>query len=247
MRELEFSDEVQADILKSAEEWGNECEKQSAFETLPKYAKKEFDFIITSFSEMMYGYHLQSPEDWTATALEEVLVDVFPRKMLVPETFFKAVEPALTFFVEYLRQNGVLGDKKALGLTNGLKKAAPVMRRRAKDSASFSPMKQLLLEGMEQGIDITDVDALNSVLKEMDMADRFPEDASQTPARSQKIGRNEPCPCGSGKKYKKCCGFGTSKEPSHMVAALAEPKEEDGKAPTLEQWEQLYEVVCMLI
>lgn len=25
-------------------------------------------------------------------------------------------------------------------------------------------------------------------------------------ASSQKIGRNEPCPCGSGKKYKKCCG-----------------------------------------
>jgi uncharacterized protein len=26
------------------------------------------------------------------------------------------------------------------------------------------------------------------------------------PRRSQKIGRNEPCPCGSGRKYKKCCG-----------------------------------------
>ena len=26
------------------------------------------------------------------------------------------------------------------------------------------------------------------------------------PVTSQKIGRNEPCPCGSGKKYKKCCG-----------------------------------------
>ncbi len=24
--------------------------------------------------------------------------------------------------------------------------------------------------------------------------------------RSKKVGRNEPCPCGSGKKYKKCCG-----------------------------------------
>jgi len=23
---------------------------------------------------------------------------------------------------------------------------------------------------------------------------------------AQKIGRNDPCPCGSGKKYKKCCG-----------------------------------------
>ena len=29
----------------------------------------------------------------------------------------------------------------------------------------------------------------------------FPE-----PERRTKIGRNEPCPCGSGKKYKKCCG-----------------------------------------
>ena len=23
---------------------------------------------------------------------------------------------------------------------------------------------------------------------------------------SDKVGRNDPCPCGSGKKYKKCCG-----------------------------------------
>ena len=29
----------------------------------------------------------------------------------------------------------------------------------------------------------------------------------QQPVRSQpSVGRNEPCPCGSGKKYKKCCG-----------------------------------------
>ena len=26
------------------------------------------------------------------------------------------------------------------------------------------------------------------------------------PATAEKIGRNDPCPCGSGKKYKKCCG-----------------------------------------
>jgi uncharacterized protein len=24
--------------------------------------------------------------------------------------------------------------------------------------------------------------------------------------RSTKVGRNDPCPCGSGKKFKKCCG-----------------------------------------
>ncbi|MCL5884070.1 MAG: SEC-C metal-binding domain-containing protein [Deltaproteobacteria bacterium] len=26
----------------------------------------------------------------------------------------------------------------------------------------------------------------------------------------KKVGRNDPCPCGSGKKYKKCCGAGTA-------------------------------------
>ena len=26
------------------------------------------------------------------------------------------------------------------------------------------------------------------------------------PRRVEKVGRNAPCPCGSGKKYKKCCG-----------------------------------------
>ncbi len=29
----------------------------------------------------------------------------------------------------------------------------------------------------------------------------------QTVKRGKKIGRNDPCPCGSGKKYKKCCGL----------------------------------------
>ena len=30
--------------------------------------------------------------------------------------------------------------------------------------------------------------------------------AKRTPKKSKKIGRNDPCPCGSGKKYKQCCG-----------------------------------------
>lgn len=31
-------------------------------------------------------------------------------------------------------------------------------------------------------------------------------EATQPKKKSRKIGRNEPCPCGSGKKFKKCCG-----------------------------------------
>ncbi|MEZ9709616.1 preprotein translocase subunit SecA [Vibrio breoganii] len=37
--------------------------------------------------------------------------------------------------------------------------------------------------------------------------DEQPEAAAQAPVRNeQKVGRNEPCPCGSGKKYKQCHG-----------------------------------------
>nr|WP_269431091.1 SEC-C metal-binding domain-containing protein [Photobacterium gaetbulicola] len=28
---------------------------------------------------------------------------------------------------------------------------------------------------------------------------------AEQPAPSKVVGRNDPCPCGSGKKYKKCC------------------------------------------
>ena len=32
------------------------------------------------------------------------------------------------------------------------------------------------------------------------------DDMKKMPEQSEHIGRNDPCPCGSGKKYKKCCG-----------------------------------------
>ena len=37
---------------------------------------------------------------------------------------------------------------------------------------------------------------------------------ARKPVTSQKIGRNDPCPCGSGKKYKKCCGANASADAS---------------------------------
>ncbi|MCJ7745231.1 MAG: SEC-C domain-containing protein, partial [Actinobacteria bacterium] len=32
------------------------------------------------------------------------------------------------------------------------------------------------------------------------------EPAGAEQRHKDKVGRNDPCPCGSGKKYKKCCG-----------------------------------------
>lgn len=35
----------------------------------------------------------------------------------------------------------------------------------------------------------------------------MPEMKARPVRVEDKIGRNDPCPCGSGKKYKKCCGI----------------------------------------
>lgn len=40
------------------------------------------------------------------------------------------------------------------------------------------------------------------------VSESAPAAASVTPAATTlKAGRNDPCPCGSGKKYKKCCAL----------------------------------------
>jgi curved DNA-binding protein CbpA len=49
---------------------------------------------------------------------------------------------------------------------------------------------------------------LNKLNARLGWDDEEPEDEKPEPIRrtAPKVGRNDPCPCGSGKKYKKCCG-----------------------------------------
>ncbi|MGD0801034.1 MAG: preprotein translocase subunit SecA [Terracidiphilus sp.] len=61
----------------------------------------------------------------------------------------------------------------------------------------------------------TTIDALEKEFqrkkqRELEAASRSGGDASQPSQRrtGEKVGRNDPCPCGSGKKYKKCHGVG---------------------------------------
>ena len=45
-------------------------------------------------------------------------------------------------------------------------------------------------------------------LEQARMAGAGEQGTVQQVVRGDKVGRNDPCPCGSGKKYKKCCGAG---------------------------------------
>lgn len=54
------------------------------------------------------------------------------------------------------------------------------------------------LYGLPQWKEIYSEEELKRLYKE--------QKESGTIRKEKKIGRNDPCPCGSGKKYKKCCG-----------------------------------------
>lgn len=43
---------------------------------------------------------------------------------------------------------------------------------------------------------------------------------------NEKVGRNDPCPCGSGKKYKSCC-MNKPKPPPFKAKLLSQPKQID--------------------
>ena len=55
------------------------------------------------------------------------------------------------------------------------------------------------LYGLEQWLDILGEDRIKEIVKEFKKSKTVRRDAP-------KVGRNDPCPCGSGKKYKHCCG-----------------------------------------
>jgi preprotein translocase subunit SecA len=85
------------------------------------------------------------------------------------------------------------------------------------DAAKSVPSKNITKEdrAVAEKMYSESEDAKNSVTtrvieKGKTVYDRMKESAATGPASQvknvKKIGRNDPCPCGSGKKYKKCCG-----------------------------------------
>jgi uncharacterized protein YchJ len=69
----------------------------------------------------------------------------------------------------------------------------------------------------ERGVDLTNRDAVKRFLAEYNsqvsqhgqyepVEDSFAPVSAPIVNERAKVGRNDPCPCSSGKKFKKCCG-----------------------------------------
>lgn len=84
-------------------------------------------------------------------------------------------------------------------------------RAMAADLLAESNNKDITLEGMAEDMKRIFPDAMRGFallghsIQQVLM--KRGEAAQQPVVRGEKTGRNEPCTCGSGKKYKKCCGL----------------------------------------
>ena len=114
--------------------------------------------------------------------------------------FFKAVETANAEFQKQFRTQIAMLTR--LALTNIQQilsdtEASPSVRLKA----ALAVLKQdwKLPESTEFDRNSEESDPLRN-----EMPPESPEPPQ--PIRSEKVGRNEPCPCGSNLKYKRCCG-----------------------------------------
>ncbi|MBO4809052.1 MAG: SEC-C domain-containing protein [Lachnospiraceae bacterium] len=95
------------------------------------------------------------------------------------------------------------------GINDSLKKPNPIEEMDENTKVSLEFDKELLyknmvaasadwLYGLEQWNDIFSEEKQKELYKE--------QKSSMTIVKDAKVYPNDPCPCGSGKKYKKCCG-----------------------------------------
>ncbi len=95
------------------------------------------------------------------------------------------------------------------GINDSLKVPNPIEEMEEDTVVSLVYDKELLYKNMvEAKADwLYELPEWDAVLSEERRAELYKEQkASRTIRKETKIGRNDPCPCGSGKKYKKCCG-----------------------------------------
>ena len=137
----------------------------------------------------------------------EVEKEIYRKLLADPDTVVTGTveELAEKYETDIMTMTGFLD-----GINDSLVKPNPIDTMTEKTEVSLEFDKENLyknmvaagavwLYGLEEWNDIFDAEKQKALYKE--------QKQSQT-VRNEgpKIGRNDPCPCGSGKKYKKCCG-----------------------------------------
>lgn len=141
-------------------------------------------WVLDVFVRHGLDYHETAPTEMDVRTLEELLLETFPDKVRCERGNGAAVVATLRGMYEWMdREFGVRGAREcARFLTDEL---GAQVEDRLHDPADFGTAR--------------------SVVTSAPVDDAAPAPVHTSRRSSPKIGRNAPCPCGSGRKYKKCC------------------------------------------
>lgn len=95
------------------------------------------------------------------------------------------------------------------GINESLTKANPIETMTEDTEVEISMDLPLLYKNMVEADAewLYTLEEWDSILSEEERKELYKEQKrSHTVVKEKKVGRNDPCPCGSGKKYKFCCG-----------------------------------------
>lgn len=141
---------------------------------------------------------------WTKYFEEEK--EIYAQLLKTPDKVVKGTvkELAEKYGVNIMTMTGFLD-----GINDSLVEKNPIEEMEEDTEVNLGFDKELLyknmvaaeadwLYGLEEWNDIFDADTQKALYKE--------QKSSTTIVKGAKVYPNDPCPCGSGKKYKKCCG-----------------------------------------
>jgi len=146
-------------------------------------------------------------DEMTLGGVDDFVFEYIPRKVSIESEQAASIVLELTLFWEYLDRVFELPDAKSI--VEWLKMDGMVARLEAKlsDPANFGMAKSMFMSGTKAGYDMTSEKGMAEFTAAYNQSLR--SDIVSAPAASvsgrQRIGRNDPCPCGSGKKFKRCC------------------------------------------
>jgi hypothetical protein len=140
--------------------------------------KKSGEYIIKSFLDFVFFTERKEIGEVSETLLHKFFMEYAPEKLAVDKDQHKTMPDTLSKFCGYL-------DARHF-----IKNAAPLIEAIKTINKDFQKIKMPVARS---GEDKKDVKSKKETVK-------------PAPGMTPAIGRNDPCPCGSGKKYKKCCG-----------------------------------------
>jgi hypothetical protein len=152
-----------------------------ALKAKTKTYKATAEYLTKSLLDYLFFVEKKELKEINENHIHDFLLIYAPGKLTLPTTAKEQAADILSDFIDFLHTTGHIKNGEQLNMV--IKKNKKAFQKEIPSRAGSKKAKRPVL----------------------------PKKKSKTkPAQKVKIeakvGRNDPCPCGSGKKFKKCCG-----------------------------------------